>query len=345
MNSVPGKRLRFVFVFPFLLLALALLPACSDNSSGGGTPPATPGAPTTIKTNDLRITGTGTIVVVRGGWEVSGNSIFFSNDGGSTWNPATGCDGGMISISKFGNLTAAGTVYNPTTNSHTPRICTSTNGETWTVLADYPAYPDFMFTAVWHEQFTLFAAGAMHKTSGECFHVFADVGGNYNYGNMMNAIAGCNGLPNPIQGIRNIAGAPFFVGGPNPGLVQGGMNGVFNTLVDTPEFRIFESHLDGSIDTYMAAGVDGALVSSTSFTGFAPVTTPATTTINDITSNYIDIAVAVGDAGLIMTSPDGTNWTLVNSGTVANLHATAWDSANSRFVIAGENSTIIFHTP
>jgi hypothetical protein len=49
--------------------------------------------------------------------------------------------------------------------------------------------------------------------------------------------------------------------------------------------------------------------------------------------------VAVGDAGTIVTSPDGVTWTSVNSGTTGDLRAIAY--GNSRFVAAAESGSIL----
>lgn len=51
---------------------------------------------------------------------------------------------------------------------------------------------------------------------------------------------------------------------------------------------------------------------------------------------------AVGDVGMIMTSPDGVTWTVSSSPTSGGLYAILWDGLwNQQFLIVGENGTII----
>lgn len=66
--------------------------------------------------------------------------------------------------------------------------------------------------------------------------------------------------------------------------------------------------------------------------------------LNDVAWNGSDTLVAVGDSGIILSSPNGTTdaWTDVS---VANipvpLAAVTWESVNSQFVIVGAASTVL----
>ncbi|HMC27068.1 MAG TPA: hypothetical protein VKM56_04645, partial [Verrucomicrobiae bacterium] len=52
--------------------------------------------------------------------------------------------------------------------------------------------------------------------------------------------------------------------------------------------------------------------------------------------------VAVGELGAILTSPDGSNWTVQNSGTTKNLRAITF--TGSRFIAGGDSSTMVTST-
>ena len=51
--------------------------------------------------------------------------------------------------------------------------------------------------------------------------------------------------------------------------------------------------------------------------------------------------VTVGDAGTILTSPDGVTWTQQTSGTTNTLYGVAWSGALNRFVAVGAGGTIL----
>jgi len=66
--------------------------------------------------------------------------------------------------------------------------------------------------------------------------------------------------------------------------------------------------------------------------------------LNDVAWNGIDTLVAVGDSGVILTSPNGTSdaWSDVS---VANipvpLAAVTWENVNSQFVVVGASSAVL----
>lgn len=71
--------------------------------------------------------------------------------------------------------------------------------------------------------------------------------------------------------------------------------------------------------------------------------TPAglSTGLNDVVWNG-SLFVAVGDAGRILSSPDGITWTSRTSGTTQRLNGVAWDGA--RFLAVGDGATILSST-
>lgn len=66
--------------------------------------------------------------------------------------------------------------------------------------------------------------------------------------------------------------------------------------------------------------------------------------LNDVAWNGTSTLVAVGDSGVILSSPNGTSdgWTDVSLAAVPEpLSGVAWDSVNSQFVIVGASSTVL----
>ncbi|MCH5374720.1 MAG: hypothetical protein JJ992_12160, partial [Planctomycetes bacterium] len=66
--------------------------------------------------------------------------------------------------------------------------------------------------------------------------------------------------------------------------------------------------------------------------------------LNDVAFNGTDTIVAVGDAGIILSSPDGTAnaWTDVSPAAVPeSLSGVTWESINSQFMIVGAGSTVL----
>lgn len=66
--------------------------------------------------------------------------------------------------------------------------------------------------------------------------------------------------------------------------------------------------------------------------------------LNDVAWNGTDTLVAVGDSGVILSSPNGTNdgWTDVSvAGVPEPLAGVTWEGANSQFIVVGASSTVL----
>lgn len=66
--------------------------------------------------------------------------------------------------------------------------------------------------------------------------------------------------------------------------------------------------------------------------------------LNDLAWNGIDTLVAVGDSGVILSSPNGTSdaWTDVSAANAPQqLAGVTWDNVNSQFLIVGAGSTVL----
>jgi len=66
--------------------------------------------------------------------------------------------------------------------------------------------------------------------------------------------------------------------------------------------------------------------------------------LNDVAWNGTDTLVAVGDSGVILSSPNGTAdvWTDVSvAGVPEPLGGVAWENVNSQFIIVGASSTVL----
>ena len=350
MHRTPNSLfVQHVIVFITLLSALLLLTACGGGSSGSGgnNGGALPGAPTDIKFNDIAENSTSTLVTVRGGWQIADNTIFYSTDGGSTWNPANGCPGGMNTVTYqyvINAWLAGGALYDTGTQVHTPQLCTSTDGITWTVLKTYPAYPDTTIHVVGADIMGI--AIATGPNVGDCFLVINDYTGFNGLPQNWDNPTDCTGLPVPVMDQRIIASTFYVVGGPTPSGAYSWDGATWNAGPDTPALRTMQFiSTDGASYFYAVGGGNGLIRISNDYVTWTEPTTPTTANINYIESNFSSSAIAVGDGGLLLSSTDASTWTLQSSGTSANLHAAVWDNTNARFVIVGENNTTVFFTP
>ena len=84
--------------------------------------------------------------------------------------------------------------------------------------------------------------------------------------------------------------------------------------------------------TLVAVGTSGTIVSSTNGSTWTLRTSGTTNQLNDVSFGSSTL-VAVGLGGKILTSPDGTTWTTQTSGTTADLNGVKF--ANNQFVAVG----------
>lgn len=93
-----------------------------------------------------------------------------------------------------------------------------------------------------------------------------------------------------------------------------------------------------SVATYVAAGMGGAMYSSTDGATWNAINFATASNLNG--ASYFGSYKLVGDGGVVITSPDTVTWTTQTSGTTQNLYAIA--SNNSSLNVAvGANGSII----
>ena len=319
----------------------------SDGSGGGGGDASS--TPSSWKYIDVATDSSTTIVAVRGGWNIDTNSIFYSTDGGSSWNASTGCSGGMNSvIYQFvvNKWLAGGSQYNSDTDTHTPQLCESIDGVNWSVIKTYPAYPNTTINVVGAD--SMGVAIARGKDENICFHVINDYteinGLPANWDNPST----CDALPVPVIDQHIFASAFHVVGGISPSMALNSDGVNWSTFLDTYMLRT-SSHVtvDGFANLYiMVAGDSGLIMRADNVGGsYTVLTTPTSSRINHLTSNLSNNAIAVGENGLVMVSSDANTWAVVDMGTTENLHSAVWDVTNSHYIIVGENDTTLIYTP
>jgi hypothetical protein len=93
--------------------------------------------------------------------------------------------------------------------------------------------------------------------------------------------------------------------------------------------------------SFVAAGANGAIYSSTDGSNWTASTFANTTNWNG--ASYFSTYKLVGDGGAVLTSPDAITWTRQNSGSTQNLHAIATNGTNLN-VAVGANGTILTST-
>ena len=92
-----------------------------------------------------------------------------------------------------------------------------------------------------------------------------------------------------------------------------------------------------------ADSADGASALSDEVSG-VPQQSISGNQLNDVAWNGVDTLVAVGDSGVIMSSPNGTTdgWLDVSDNNVPQtLTGVTWESVNSQFLIVGAGSTVL----
>lgn len=98
--------------------------------------------------------------------------------------------------------------------------------------------------------------------------------------------------------------------------------------------------------TYKLVGDSGVVLVSSDAISWTAQPTPTTKNLYAIASNGINLNVAVGAGGTIITSPDGVTWSLAaNSATSSDLYAVTYSAYNSgTWVAVGAGGTIVEST-
>lgn len=139
-----------------------------------------------------------------------------------------------------------------------------------------------------------------------------------------------------------IVGAPASAGGVNDEILSstdGGTTWLNNGASDDDDFR---GMVDNGSALVMCRGANGFAVVTAGFTVNKRTHPASNKSMYDVAWNG-SIFCAVGNAGTVVTSPDGTTWTdrTAGSTTVNNLRSIAWDAVAGVFVAVGSSNTII----
>jgi photosystem II stability/assembly factor-like uncharacterized protein len=123
----------------------------------------------------------------------------------------------------------------------------------------------------------------------------------------------------------------FCVGGSSNLLLAAGTQGSLALSPNSP-IPVLDTNADGSLVTNYISSLG---------VGWYPQAAPAGTT-NDLAAicTYNNNFYIVGGGGTLLSSPDGTNWTKLNSGTTNYLSGIA-RSANGLLVLTGNEGTIL----
>lgn len=135
------------------------------------------------------------------------------------------------------------------------------------------------------------------------------------------------------------ASGPISIGGSTVGQsinLELGRAGTAQSNLNETALRTLANVLSGAISMSNFYGKSGVAVPGETWTNRL-----YGVTYNGITySSALGLYVAVGDQGIIQTSPNGTTWTFRTSG-VYGLSQAAWSPALARFVVVGNSGTIL----
>ena len=102
--------------------------------------------------------------------------------------------------------------------------------------------------------------------------------------------------------------------------------------------QINDISYDATLGTYIAVGESGGIVTSGDGTAWSLQTTTTTEHLNAVASDGTQFVV-VGDNGSILTSTNGSDWTARSSGVTNNLTGIAW--SGSQYVAVGYSGTVL----
>jgi len=122
--------------------------------------------------------------------------------------------------------------------------------------------------------------------------------------------------------------------------VAAGLNGALVTSLDGIQYTSVDSttnrQLNGAtfLGSYKLVGDGGTILVSADATTWTPQTSNTTNHLYGIGNNGFATTVAVGAGGTILTSSDGLTWTRATSNTARDLYAVAYSSLNGGLWIA-----------
>lgn len=94
---------------------------------------------------------------------------------------------------------------------------------------------------------------------------------------------------------------------------------------------------------FVAVGKAGILLTSPDGVTWTQQDSGTVNSLYQVAHNNTDTFVGVGDTGTIITSPDGINWALQTPLVTDNLNGVAY-GVKSEFVVVGDNGTILYST-
>jgi hypothetical protein len=95
-----------------------------------------------------------------------------------------------------------------------------------------------------------------------------------------------------------------------------------------------------SIELFIAVGGSGTILTSPDGTTWTAQTSGTSNDLRSVAYDGSSTIVAVGFSGTILTSSDGTTWTSRTSGTSININNVAY--GNNQFVVVGDNGTTLY---
>ncbi|MDH5388336.1 MAG: Ig-like domain-containing protein [Gammaproteobacteria bacterium] len=278
-----------------------------------------------------------------------------SIDGGANWGAigALPCGTGLDEIIYAGGQW---TTIGGTNGSYTA-ACNSADGATWvnasaasgTITTTY-----LDFAGIVHDGTKYAAIGtnpASTNPGSMCMHSYSNDAAAWT------GLAYCPTTTNPYavstkpNGIHFVNGHYFMTGSNillGPTLSQ-------KTDITTTAFWTKRAAFNGAYkiihdgSNYLVAGTQGG---KASIGVSADLGTWNYILVSDINTTLYDIAydatggyVAVGNAGLILTSSDGSNWIQQIAVTSANLNSVLWDAAAANWIVVGSGGTVLTVTP
>jgi hypothetical protein len=262
----------------------------------------------------------GEVAYANGQYMVVGNAgtIITSTDGVS-WTPRVSNTSDNLKAVAYGNGTwVVGGSWYPTPNV---LIASTDNGVTWSSSSLYSGhyatqsiiYQDGAFIAVTFQGFVLRSYSGLSWTdlgnaTGATLH-------DITYGDGLYVVAG-------YLGRMGSATSP---------------TGPWKTMRPSNKSSYGVAYGNG---VYVMVGNSGEIWTSTTGTGGWTLR-PSGTTENIGEVEFADNRfLAVGNAGTVLASPDGTVWTSLDIGLSQNLHGLAYDGL--RFIMVGENGLIAY---
>jgi len=347
-------------------VTLTMTPSDLVGNAAAGSATYTFGTPATITTRTSGVASNLVSVATDGARiiAIASNSVTTtqSTDGGLTWSAinALPCGTSLDEIIfAAGKWTAIGG-----TNVGFPAACNSADGANWTNVSASSGtatstYVDF--TGIAHDgaQYVAVGINPLGSIGTQCWHSISADAQTWPatpsyclkppYANVFNS------SPNGIH----FANGKYFITGAN--YLLGPVLSMKADLANTTTYWVDLSGLTSAYKVihdgtnYLVAGAGAGGTGSQASIGIsADLSNASWSYVNlpDINTYFYDIAydvtggyIAVGNAGLIMTSPDGSNWTKQISVTSANLDGVLWDAIAANWVVVGSGGVILTVVP